>query len=214
LGSPVLLYLAAAGVGTLGVMDPDRVSLSNLQRQILYAEADVGRLKTRATADRLRELHHEIALSLHAEHLTPENALSYLGGYEVVVDCSDNFATRYAINDACLALGVPWVFAAMGRFSGYLSVFTPSSACYRCFHPEGQDAEALRCDQMGVLGPLPGILGSLQAMETLKLLLGIGAPLAGLLWQYDALTAEVRKTRLVVDERCCCHTKNSHKKSL
>jgi molybdopterin/thiamine biosynthesis adenylyltransferase len=209
LGSPALLYLAAAGIGHLGVMDADRVSLSNLQRQILYAEADVGREKIRATADRLHEINSDIQLTLTPENLTAENALSACAGYDVILDCSDNFATRYAINDACLTLGIPWVFAAIGHFSGYLSVFTPNSACYRCFHPEGQEEDAIRCDQMGVLGPLPGILGAMQAMEAIKLLLGIGTPLMGTLWRYDALSANVRHSVIMQDTNCRCSAKRA-----
>ncbi|MFD1467642.1 molybdopterin-synthase adenylyltransferase MoeB [Hymenobacter caeli] len=189
LGCPVLLYLAAAGVGTLGLLDFDTVAESNLQRQVLYATADVGRPKALAAAARLGAQNPFITLVPHQTALTTANALGLLAGYDVVVDCSDNFATRYLVNDACVVLGKPLVYGAIFKFDGQVAVFNyQNGPTYRCLYPEPPaPGEAPSCAEIGVLGVLPGLVGTLQAAEVLKILAGIGEVLSGRLLVIDAL---------------------------
>ncbi len=206
LGSPAALYLAAAGVGHITLIDNDRVERSNLQRQILHSDHLVGHLKTESAAQRLHALNPDIAITTLNERLGEDNAQDLLGGHDVVIDGSDNFPTRYALNEACLRLGVPWVFGAVLRFAGQVAVFHPAAGnqpCYRCLFPEPPLAEdAPSCAEAGVLGVMPGVIGTLQAAETLKLLLGIGQPLVSTLLHYNALESSFRKTRLVRDPAC------------
>ncbi|MGC6512155.1 MAG: HesA/MoeB/ThiF family protein [Parvibaculales bacterium] len=208
LGCPLLSYLAAAGVGTIGIVDDDKVSLSNLQRQTLYATADVGRLKTAAAADRLAQLNPDCTIIRHTTRLTPDNALELINAYDVVADGCDNFTTRFLVNDACYFAQKPLVSAAVGQFDGQLSCFrayenTPSGTpnpCYRSLVPAAPDnADEMTCAQTGIIGALTGVMGSLQALEVIKELTGAGETLTGRLLIYDALTAQSRIVRLPWD---------------
>jgi sulfur-carrier protein adenylyltransferase/sulfurtransferase len=177
LGSPAALYLAAAGVGTLGIVDPDRVELSNLQRQILHGTPDVGRLKTESAAERLAMLNPETRIEPHAVRLDLSNAVDLLRAYDLVVDGSDNFPTRYIVNDAALAVGIPWVYGAVLRWEGQLSIFAaPGGPCYRCLFRGAPPRGAVPgCAEAGVMGALPGVIGSLQALEAIKWIVAQGA---------------------------------------
>lgn len=189
LGSPAALYLAAAGVGTLGLVDFDAVDLSNLHRQILHHTDDVGRPKTESAAETLRALNPDVSLTLHRRRISSENALEILEPYDVIVEGSDNFPTKYLINDACVFLGKPLVFGAVYQFEGQAAVFRPGEGpCYRCIFPEPPPPNIVpSCQEAGVLGAVPGIIGSIQAAETLKLLLSIGETLPGRFLVFDAL---------------------------
>jgi adenylyltransferase/sulfurtransferase len=204
LGSPLGLYLAAAGVGTLGLIDFDEVDLTNLQRQVMYGTADLGRPKTAAAAARLHDVNPHVAIEEHRVRLTSANALDILARYDVVVDGTDNFPTRYLVNDACVLLGKPNVYGSIYRFDGQVSVFDARfGPCYRCIFREPPPPGLVpSCAEGGVLGVLPGIVGSLQALETLKLLLGKGSPLIGRLALFDALTFRWRELRIRKNEAC------------
>ncbi|MBI5496296.1 MAG: molybdopterin-synthase adenylyltransferase MoeB [Deltaproteobacteria bacterium] len=204
LGSPCLYYLAAAGVGTLGVVDDDAVDVSNLQRQILHRTADAGTPKVDSAARALTALNPGLRVDKHAIRLTADNAVDLLRGYDVVVDGTDNFPTRYLLNDASVILRKPVVHGSVFRFEGQVSVFFPGAGpCYRCLYPAPPPADlAPSCVEGGVLGVLPGVVGTLQATETLKLLLGRGTPLIGRLLQFDALALRFRETRLRADPAC------------
>jgi len=208
LGSPCAFYLAAAGVGCLRLIDDDVVERSNLQRQILHAEADIGRTKVASAADRLAALNPEIQVEPIQERLTSANIEHVLNGVDVVVDGADNFPVRYLLNDACIKLRLPLVYGAVHRFEGQVSVFDAGrqrghAPCYRCLFPAPPPPEtAPTCSEVGVLGVLPGTIGILQATEVLKLLLDIGEPLSGRLLQFDALTMCFRDTRLMPDPDC------------
>ena len=205
LGSPAALYLAAAGVGRLGLVDPDAVEVSNLQRQILHGESWIGQSKLDSAAARLREVNPHVTVECHPVRLTADNALELAGGYDIVLDGSDNFPTRYLTNDAAFFLKKPLVYGAIHRFEGQVAVFAPhlGGPCYRCLLPNMPAAGAVpSCAEAGVLGVLPGIIGSLQAMEVIKLILGIGNIPYGQLTVYDALSSEFRKLTLRRDCRC------------
>jgi sulfur-carrier protein adenylyltransferase/sulfurtransferase len=204
LGSPASLYLAAAGVGTLGLVEYDTVDLSNIQRQILYATADVGRPKLDAAVERLGALNTDIEILRHDLRLTSGNVLDIVAGYDVVVDGTDNFPTRYLVNDACVISGKPNVYGSIFRFEGQVSVFDAQRGpCYRCLFPEPPPPGAVpSCAEGGVLGVLPGIIGSLQALEVIKIVLGIGDALVGRLVLFDALAFEFRELRLRKDRHC------------
>jgi molybdopterin/thiamine biosynthesis adenylyltransferase len=207
LGSPLLLYLAAAGVGTIGIVDDDRVDLSNLQRQIVHDTASIGLGKVDSAAARLAAINPGIAIERHALRLTAANALAIVGAYDLVVDGSDNFATRYLVNDACYLAGRTLVVAAMLRFDAQLSTFKahlgPPHPCYRCIFPEPPPAGTVpSCGEAGVLGALPGAIGSMQAIETVKEILGIGDSLSGRLLLYDALAATLAEVRVERDPDC------------
>ena len=189
LGSPAALYLAAAGVGTIGLVDHDRIDISNLQRQILYTTAEVGAGKAATAASRLAALDPQISVIAHEVKLTAANAAALFSQYDVILDGTDRLAVRYLINDACVLGRKPLVSAAIHRFEGQAMTYVPGKGpCYRCLYPEGSDALVPNCADAGVLGVLPGVMGSLQATEALKLLLGIGQPLLGRLLVYDALS--------------------------
>jgi adenylyltransferase/sulfurtransferase len=204
LGSPLALYLAAAGVGRLGVVEFDRVDESNLQRQVLYGHPDVGRPKLEAARERLAAVNPHVTVVPHAERLSAANALELIRGYDVVADGSDNFAARYLVNDACVMLGKPDVWGAIARFEGQLSVFWAARGpCYRCLFPEPPPPGVVQsCAEAGVLGVLPGIVGCLQANEVIKLLLGAGEPLLGRLLVFDALGVRFRELKLKKDPAC------------
>jgi sulfur-carrier protein adenylyltransferase/sulfurtransferase len=203
LGSPAALYLAAAGVGTLGVLDCDRVELSNLQRQVLFDTASVGADKALAARDRLVALNPSIRVIAHAVELTASNVRELLGGYDVIVDGSDRIATRYLVNDACVLLGKSLVSAAIYRFEGQAFSYVPGRGpCYRCAFPQPAAEAAPSCAEAGVLGVLPGVLGAIQATEALKLITGIGEPLIGRLLTYDALQMRFRDFKVRARSDC------------
>ena len=204
LGSPVALYLAAAGVGTLGLVDFDEVDATNLQRQILHGESDVGRLKLDSARDRLAETNPHVEVITHDARLSSANALSVLADYDVVVDGTDNFPTRYLVNDACVMLGKPNVYGSVHRWEGQVSVFaTRGGPCYRCLFREPPPPGLVpNCAEGGVLGVVPGVVGSLQALETVKLILGRGSPLAGRLLIFDGLELEWREVAIRRDPAC------------
>jgi sulfur-carrier protein adenylyltransferase/sulfurtransferase len=204
LGSPLSLYLAAAGVGTLGIVDFDVVDLTNIQRQILFSTSDVGRPKIDAAKERLRQLNPEINVVAHSTHLSSWNVLDLFSEYDIVADGTDNFPTRYLVNDACVLTGKPNVYASIFRFDGQVSVFDAKRGpCYRCLFPEPPPPGLVpSCAEGGVLGVLPGIVGSLQALEVLKLILGIGEPLIGRLVMFDALGFEFRQLAVRKEPTC------------
>jgi sulfur-carrier protein adenylyltransferase/sulfurtransferase len=204
LGSPVGLYLAAAGVGTLGLIDFDTVDTSNLQRQVLYGTKDVGTLKVTAAAARLRDVNPHIEVVTHAERLTRANALEVLGDYDIVIDGTDNFPTRYLVNDSCVLLGLPYVYGSILRFEGQVSIFDARHGpCYRCLFREPPPPGLVpSCAEGGVIGVLPGIIGSLQALEAIKLIVGTGDVLTGRLVLFDALTFRWRELRLRRNPDC------------
>lgn len=204
LGSPCTLYLAAAGVGTLGLVDFDTVDLTNIQRQILYSTSDVGRPKLEAASERLRALNPEIKIVPHALRLTSDNVMDVIAPYDIVVDGTDNFPTRYLVNDACVLAGKANVYGSIFRFEGQVSVFDATRGpCYRCLFPEPPPPGSVpSCAEGGVLGVLPGIVGSLQALEVIKLILGKGRPLISRLVLFDALDFEFREVRLKKSANC------------
>ena len=194
LGSPVLLYLAAAGIGTIGIVDDDLVDVSNLQRQIIHRTEDVGSKKVDSAKDKLLALDPNIKVELYPYRLTPENALDVLQGWDVVVDGTDNIPTRYLIDDACHLLSIPWIYGSIHRFEGQVSVFsTEQSRCYRDLFPEAPPAGTLQnCADAGVFGVLPGVVGGIQATEVIKIILGLETKLIGSLLLYDALEMSTR----------------------
>jgi adenylyltransferase/sulfurtransferase len=204
LGSPAAMYLAAAGVGTLGLVDFDAVDETNLHRQIIYGTPDVGRPKLDAAAERLHAINPGTALELHDAPLDATNARRLIERYRVVIDGTDNFATRYLVNDACVMTKTPNVYGSIHRFEGQASVFAAADGpCYRCLHPDPPPAGLIpSCAEAGVLGVLPGIIGTLQATEAIKLLTGIGEPLVGRLVLYDALRLRFRQIALPRDPDC------------
>lgn len=201
LGSPLLLYLAAAGVGQITIMDPDAVDTTNLQRQVLFSTDDVGQPKAEAAARRLRALNPLIEVRARVERLTRENALEVVTSHNVVADGSDNFATRYLVNDACVLADRPLVYGAIQQFEGQASVFNyRGGPTYRCLFPEPPEAGTVpNCVEAGVLGVLPGLIGTIQATETIKVLTGLGEPLSGRLLLWDALTMQSRSLRIAPD---------------
>jgi molybdopterin/thiamine biosynthesis adenylyltransferase/rhodanese-related sulfurtransferase len=210
LGSPSALYLAAAGVGTLGIVDFDVVDVTNLQRQILHGTSDVGRPKLDSARDRIRDVNPHVHVETYETLLTSANALSILADYDVIVDGTDNFQTRYLTNDACVILGKPNVYGSIFRFEGQASVFaTENGPCYRCLFAEPPPPGLVpSCAEGGVLGVLPGLIGTIQATEAIKLLLGIGETLAGRLLLVDALSLRFRTMRLRKDPSCpACGTR-------
>lgn len=204
LGSPVALYLAAAGVGSLHLADFDTVDLTNLQRQIMHDGASLGRSKVESALDRLGALNPDIQLVAHCRALDEDSLVAAVAAVDLVLDCSDNFATREAVNAACVKAGKPLVSGAAIRLEGQLSVFDPrraESPCYHCLYGHGSEAE-LTCSEAGVVGPLVGLVGSLQALEALKLLAGFGEPLVGRLLLVDALGTRFRELRVKRDPGC------------
>jgi sulfur-carrier protein adenylyltransferase/sulfurtransferase len=216
LGSPTALYLAAAGVGEIGLVDFDQVDVSNLQRQVLYTTEDVGHPKLEAAKTRLEALNPGIRINLHSERLTSANALETLRPYDVVVDGTDNFPTRYLVNDACVLLRKPNVYGSIYRFEGQASVFDARRGpCYRCLYPEPPPPDLVpSCAEAGVLGVLPGLVGVMQATETVKLLLGVGEPLIGRLLLFDALEMRFRELRLRKNPTCALCSPTATQKTL
>ena len=207
LGSPVLMYLAAAGVGTLGVVDDDVVDITNLQRQVVHGTEDIDRLKVDSAADRLESINPEVEVRKHPFRLVPENVLELIGEYDIVLDGSDNFDTRYMINDACYLTKTPLVSAALLRFEGQLTTIKTyeegDGPCYRCIFPHPPVPGLVpRCEQAGIFGSIAGVLGTLQATETLKELLGLGRSLSGRLILYDAMNSDTRSLKVRRDPAC------------
>jgi adenylyltransferase/sulfurtransferase len=204
LGSPAALYLAACGVGRIVLADFDRVELSNLQRQIIHSTPDIGRSKTEAARERLAALNPELVVETIPERLDEEGLSRACGAADVVLDATDNFPVRFAINAACMRCGTPLVFGAAVRFEGQITVFdprAPDSPCLRClFEEAGPGSES--CAESGIAGPLPGIIGSMQALEAIKLIVGVGQPLTGLLLRFDGLTMRWRSARIERDRQC------------
>lgn len=215
LGSPIAYYLAAAGVGMIGLIDDDKVERSNLQRQILHTEARVGVSKAQSAAETLAAFNPAVDVQLHELRLDADNAEDILGGYDLVIDGSDNLPTRYVVNDACVRLGIPEIYGAIFRFEGQLSAFWPggeqAGPCYRCLFPEPPPAELTpSCAEAGVLGVLPGVIGTLMATEALKVLLGVGDPMFGRLVTYDGLGAQFDELRFAADPDCVACGANRH----
>ncbi len=225
LGSPAALYLAAMGVGTIGIVDDDTVAVSNLHRQILYRETDAGKPKALLAQTRLSEVNEGVDIQAFGERLTQNNALDILRGFHLVLDGSDNFATRYLVNDACLVLGIPLISASILRFEGQLSVLCApppltkgrvgeGSPCYRCLFPEPPNAaDAPSCAEAGVIGALAGVMGTMMAMEAVKIIAKIGEPLVGKLLLYDAFGAKFRTIKISRDPTCltCSIPRNERK---
>jgi sulfur-carrier protein adenylyltransferase/sulfurtransferase len=216
LGSPVAYYLAAAGVGNITIVDNDVVDKSNLQRQILHTEADIGLPKVDSAAASLHALNPRINIRSIQQRLTAVNVKDIVSNADIIIDGSDNFPTRYLLNDACVELAKPLVYAAVQRFSGQISVFDAgrhrgSQPCYRCLFPEAPNGEdAPNCAEAGVLGVLPGVMGLLQATEAIKIILGIGQSLSGRLLQFDALAMRFSELRIPVDKECACCSVSKH----
>ncbi|MCL6551408.1 MAG: adenylyltransferase/sulfurtransferase MoeZ [Acidothermus cellulolyticus] len=214
LGSPVLMYLAAAGVGTLGVIDFDTVDESNLQRQVIHGQSDIGRSKAQSARDTIKEINPFVTVVLHEERLDNDNVLDIFSQYDLIVDGTDNFATRYLVNDACVLLGKPYVWGSIYRFDGQVSVFWANAPggqapCYRCLYPEPPPPGMVpSCAEGGVLGVLCATVGSIQATEAIKVLTGIGEPLVGRLLVYDALEMTFRTVNVRKDPECPICGKN------
>ncbi len=210
LGSPALLYLAAAGVGTLGIIDYDVVDESNLQRQIIHGQSDIGRSKAQSAKDSVNEINPYVNVDLYEEQLTVDNAMEIFAGYDLIVDGTDNFATRYLVNDACVLLGKPYVWGSIFRFDGQASVFWADyGPCYRCLYPEPPPPGMVpSCAEGGVLGVLCASIGSIQVNEAIKVMIGIGEPLVGRLMIYDALEMSYRTVRVRKDPECAICGKN------
>lgn len=204
LGSPLALYLAAAGIGRIGIVDFDVVDESNLQRQVLHSTMDVGRPKLDSAKDRIRAINPNVEVELFSTRLTSANAIGIFGGFDLVADGTDNFPTRYLVNDACVLLKKPNVYGSIFRFEGQVSVFSaPGGPCYRCLYADPPPPGLVpSCAEGGVLGVLPGIIGTIQAAEVVKLILGIGEPLVGRLLLFDALTMKTRELKLRRNPEC------------
>ncbi len=207
LGSPLLLYLAAAGVGTIGIVDNDSVELSNLQRQVIHFTDDVGTSKVASATAKLEALNPDVRVISHTDRLTTDNASAIIAEYDIVADGTDNFATRHLVNDTCVALGKTLVSAALGPYEGQIATFKPHAGeglpCYRCFLPhEPAPNEQRTCSDFGILGAVAGMVGTMQALEVLKEIVGVGEGLAGKILMVDALTMAVRKITLPQDPEC------------
>jgi adenylyltransferase/sulfurtransferase len=210
LGCPVILYLAAAGIGNIGIIDFDNVDISNLQRQILYTDEDIGKNKVKIAKERIEQLNSKINVIAYNEKLTSFNALDILKNYDVVVDAADNFQTRYLINDSCALIGIPDIWASVYKFEGQVSVFfAKKGACYRCFHPiPPKPGIVPSCGESGVIGALAGVIGSIQACEVLKIITGAGNPLIGRLLYFDVLNMSTKEFKITKDKNCPLCGKN------
>jgi len=205
LGAPVSLYLAAAGIGQLTIIDHDTLELSNLQRQIIFNENDLGLNKAQQAKQHLHALNSNINIDAIEQQLEPSNAVALIAKHDLVVDCTDNFATRYLINDCCHHLSIPWCFASIHQFAGQLAMFTPESACFRCLFPNAPE-QSQNCNEAGVLGVLPGLLGTLQATQVIKYLLSIGGNQDNQLLTVDALALDFKSIKLKQSQHCAvCH---------
>lgn len=203
LGSAVLMYLAAAGVGTLGIVDGDTVSITNLQRQIIHGTSGIGRPKVDTAAERIMDINPDIKIEKHDYFLDEDNALNLISQYDYVVEGSDNFATKYLVNDACIMLDKPFCIAGITRYSGQVMAHVPGSACYRCLFPEPpENKDVETCSMVGVLGSIAGIIGTIQATEAIKHLAGVGKPLINTLLNFDAITMFSSKLYFNKSDKC------------
>ncbi len=203
LGSPTALYLAAAGVGTIGIVDYDVVDLSNLHRQIIHGHKDIGRPKVDSASDRLADVNPDVRVIAHNEPISSENAMEIVGQYDIVVNGSDNFPTRYLVNDTCYLLKKPLVDGSLFRFEGQATVYLPGQGCYRCLFPAPPPPGAVpSCAEAGVLGAMCGVIGTIQAVETVKLILNLGRPLVNRLMLFDSLDMEFREVKIRRDPNC------------
>ena len=203
LGSPAAMYLAAAGVGHIGLVDGDFVSVTNLQRQVIYTNNDTGRLKTEAAAERLRAMNPDVEVTVHETFLNEQNALELIKPYDFIVEGTDNFSSKYLVNDACVMLGKGFTIGGINRFNGQVMTHMPGTACYRCLFPEPPAmADVETCSMVGVLGPMAGIIGTVQATEAIKCLSAVGKPLTDSLLTLDALTMEWRRFDMQRDTDC------------
>ena len=212
LGSPAALYLAAAGVGTLGLMDFDKVELSNLQRQVIHTTDDIGKTKVQSAKETIQAINPDVTVEEYEQRLSVENVKEIISGYDLILDGTDNFPTRFLLNDACVIQGKTIVYGAIFRFEGQVSVFAPDlGPCYRCLIPEMPlPGSVPRCQEAGVLGILPGVIGAIQATEAIKLILGVGKPLIGRLLLFDALDMEMSEMKLRKNPRCPACGMNAH----
>ena len=204
LGSPTILYLAAAGIGEIGILDFDRVDISNLQRQIIHNQSDVGKSKAQSAKERVLQLNENVKVNLHEVRLDTSNALEIFRNYDLIIDCTDNFATRYLVNDAAALLGKPYIWGSIYRFDGQAAVFWSNSGpCYRCLHPTPPPAGSVpSCAEGGVLGVLCGAIGAIQSNEAIKLITGVGKSLLGSLLIYDALDSSYKKVEIKKSTNC------------
>lgn len=211
LGSPVGLYLAAAGIGTLGIVDFDRVELNNLQRQIIHTTGNIGRSKVLSARETIKAVNPDVSVRAHDQMLKAENIMEIISDYDLIMDGTDNFSTRFLLNDACFLTKKTIVFGAIFRFEGQVTVFSPGNGpCYRCLIPEMPPPGSVpRCQEAGVFGVLPGIVGAIQATEAIKLILGIGKPLIGRLMLIDALDMQTMEMKLLQNPRCPVCGENS-----
>ncbi len=205
LGSPVLLYLAAAGIGTIGIVDHDVVDLSNLQRQVIHSTDEIGQAKVSSAAERMEAINPDITINEYRDRIGPNNALDLISQYDLVVDGSDNFSSRYVVNDACYFLKKPLVSAALVRFEGQASLYKAyeEGPCYRCLFPESPNPDLVpRCDTVGILGPVAGVMGCIQATEVLKEILGLGTKLTSRLMLFDAMDMTMQSIKTKKDRKC------------
>ena len=203
LGSPVAQYLAAAGVGHLGLLDGDNVSLTNLQRQVIHTTPDIGKPKVETAAEKIHALNPDVQTTEMQLYMSEDNAMDIIGGYDFIIDGTDNFSTKYLVNDACVMLGKPFCIGGINRFAGQVMTHLPGTACYRCLFPEPPDeSEVETCSMVGVLGPIAGMLGTVQAAEAIKCIAGIGEPLTDALLTFDALTMQWNTLRFQRNDGC------------
>lgn len=204
LGSPTALYLAAAGVGTIGIVDMDTVDLSNLQRQVIHSQDTIGKLKVDSAKERIQKLNSDVKVNTYVTMLTSDNIMDIMKDYDIVIDATDNFPTRYLINDACVLLGKPNIYGSILQFEGQTTVFNPPEGpCYRCLYPEPPPPGLVpSCQEGGILGVVSGVIGTFQALETIKLIIGKGKSLAGRLLLFDALEGEFRRIKVRRDPEC------------
>lgn len=203
LGSPIALYLAAAGVGTLGIVDGDMVSLTNLQRQVIHGTPDVGRSKVESAAEAIHIINPSVRVEKHELFLNEDNALDIIGDYDFIVEGSDNFSAKYLVNDACVMLGKSFCIGGINRYAGQVMTYRPGTACYRCLFPEPPAREDVEtCAMVGVLGTIAGMLGTVQATEVVKCIAGVGEPLYNQLLTFDALTMQWDKLQFQRNEHC------------
>ncbi len=208
LGSPAALYLAGAGIGNLGLIDPDRVESSNLHRQVLYQQSDIGKIKAQVASSRLRSYNPIIKIKAYPFELTAMNAQEIISNYDIILNATDNFTARYLVNDACYFLNKTNIFSSVTSFEGRISVFSPKGPCYRCLYPTAPQDEILNCAGQGILGPVPGVFGTLQALEAIKVILNLGTSSTTSLWLGDLLTLQFRKISIQKNPQCPLCGKN------
>lgn len=203
LGSPIVMYLAAAGVGTIGIVDGDTVSITNLQRQVIHGTSDIGRPKVDSAFERAKDINPDVKIIKHELYLTEDNALELIRPYDYVLEGSDNFSTKYLVNDACIMLDKPFCIGGINRYSGQMMTHTHGTACYRCLFPEPPEKEDVEtCSMVGVLGSIAGMLGTIQATEAIKYLAGVGEPMTNAILTFDALTMDWNKMSFPKNDSC------------